>query len=246
MGFARSIRLAAASCAALVILAVSAPAQQVQSSRVLIDRVVAVVNNTAILQSDLDREMHLSALEPGSDQPADARGALDRLISRTLIQQQIRREEEQAAQPSEEEVQARLAQLRAQLPACVRMNCATDSGWAAFLAANGLNEAQVRTYLRMRLQMLAFIENRFQQGIRISQEDIDAYYNKTLLPEYPKNQPVPPLSSVSPRIEEILLQERVNSLFDAWLDNLRKQGDVEILDPALESQGRSMHGGEGD
>jgi hypothetical protein len=27
----------------------------------------------------------------------------------------------------------------------------------------------------------------------------------------------------------------VNVLFDAWLSNLRKQGQVEVLDPALET-----------
>ena len=43
------------------------------------------------------------------------------------------------------------------------------------------------------------------------------------------------MQRVSPRIEEILLQQQVNLLFDEWLTNLRKQGDVEVLDPALES-----------
>ncbi len=36
------------------------------STRVLLDRVVAVVNNRAILASDVDRAMRLSVLEPDS------------------------------------------------------------------------------------------------------------------------------------------------------------------------------------
>jgi hypothetical protein len=40
---------------------------------------------------------------------------------------------------------------------------------------------------------------------------------------------------VAPRIEEILLQKQVNALFDDWLRNLRKQGDIEVLDPELET-----------
>jgi hypothetical protein len=43
------------------------------------------------------------------------------------------------------------------------------------------------------------------------------------------------LEKVSPRIEEILLQQRVNLLFEDWLKNLRKQGDVEVLDATLAS-----------
>ena len=42
------------------------------------------------------------------------------------------------------------------------------------------------------------------------------------------------MEQVEPRIEEILLQQKVNVLFGDWLDNLRKQGDVEVLDPSLE------------
>jgi hypothetical protein len=45
---------------------------------------------------------------------------------------------------------------------------------------------------------------------------------------------VPPLDQVAPRIQEILLQQQVNTLFDGWLDNLRKQGEIEVLDPSLD------------
>lgn len=210
-----------------------------QAAPAALDRVVAVVNNRAILSSDVNEEMRLSILEPRSTTagPPTAKSALRRLISRTLIQQQIRQEDIQSAQPSEQRVQARLTELRHSLPVCIRMNCATDAGWKVFLASNDLTEADVEHYLRMRLEILAFIESRFRQGIRISQDDIDQYYRETLVPQYGKGETVPPLQSVAPRIEEILLQQEVNVLFSSWLDNLRKQGDVEVLDPALETAG---------
>ncbi len=99
-----------------------------------------------------------------------------------------------------------------------------------FLAANRLTEGRWRATCACGFRFSCFIENRFRQGIRISPEDIEAYYNDTLVPQYPKDQMPPSLESVSQRIEEILLQEQVNKLFTAWLDNLRKQGDVQILD----------------
>ena len=142
-------------------------------------------------------------------------------------------EEKKAAAPTATEFAERLAQLRSELPACVRFHCATDQGWDAFLAANGLTEKQAEAYLRMRLSLLTFIENRFRQGIRITQDEIETYYRDTLVPQYSAGQQAPPLASVAPRIQEILLQQHVNQLFGSWLDNLRKQGDVEILDPAL-------------
>jgi peptidyl-prolyl cis-trans isomerase SurA len=117
----------------------------------------------------------------------------------------------------------------------VHENCATDAGWKAFLDSHGLTEQRVGAYLRSRLEILRFIEMRFRQGIHIPQEEIEAYYHNTLLPQYPPGQPAPPLDQVSQRIEEILLQQQVTGMFSGWLDNLRKQGDIEILDPSLEA-----------
>jgi hypothetical protein len=212
------------------------PAQTVQSTNAVeLDRVVAVVNNQAILASDVDDEIRLAVLDPGQVGLGvlTPKLAMEQLIGRALIQQQIRQEDEQAAEPSQAEVDARLTEIRKELPACVRVNCASDEGWKAFLAAHGLLPERVETYLRFRLQILRFIEQRFRQGIRIAPEEIETYYRKELLPQYADAATIPPLDKVAPRIEEILLERQVNVLFDDWLRNLRKQGDVEVLDPAL-------------
>jgi hypothetical protein len=131
------------------------------------------------------------------------------------------------------------------VPACIRQNCVTDAGWQAFLTAHGLTEGRVEAYLRHRLEILGFIERRFRQGISISQQEIETYYKETLLPQYAPGEAVPALDKVSPRIEEILLQKQVNALFDDWLKNLRKQGDVEVLDPSLEIPEAESAAGEG-
>ena len=204
---------------------------------VVLDRVVAVVNNQAILASDIDDEIRLSVLDPGRGGLGilTRTRALDQLIGRALIQQQIRQEDAQAAEPSQFEIDARLVELRKELPACVRENCASDAGWKAFLAAHDLTQERVDDYLRNRVQILRFIEQRFRQGISISSPEIETYYHDTLLPQYAKGEAIPSLDKVSSRIGEILLQQRVNALFDDWLGNLRKQGDVEVLDPSLEA-----------
>jgi hypothetical protein len=215
-----------------------AKAQTAQpAGAVVLDRVVAVVNNHAILDSDLDDEIRLSALDPGRGGLAvlTRKTALEQLIGRALIQDQIRQEDAQAADPSQAEVDGRLAQIRKELPACVHENCASEAGWAAFLAAHGLTAERVQSYMRYRVEILRFIEQRFRQGIRISQQEIETYYRETLVPQYAKGEAIPALDQVSPRIEEILLQQKVNVLFDGWLTNLRKQGEVEVLDPALET-----------
>jgi hypothetical protein len=206
------------------------------ASPVILDRVVAVVNNHAILASDIDQEIQLSVLDPADEGIALTRQrALEQLISRSLIQQQIREEDAQAADSPQAEVDARLKEIRTELPICIRQNCSSDAGWKAFLGAHGLTEERVESYLRYRLQILRFIELRFQPGIRVSPEQIEKYYRETLQPQYSAGDTIPKLEQVAPRIEEILLQQQVNALFDDWLSNLRKQGEIEVLDPALET-----------
>ena len=201
-----------------------------------LDHVVAVVNDEVILASDLENEMHLSVLEPNP--AARARetqaDALQRLISRVLIRQQMREEEGQGVLPSAQELAERLEQLRRELPECMHLQCETDAGWHKFLAAHDLTEQQVEKYLQSRLEILHFIELRFRQGIRISREEVETYYRETLLPQYVAHETPPPLDQVAQRIEEILLQQRVNALFSDWLENLHKQGQIDVLDPKLE------------
>ena len=208
-----------------------------QRPSVMLDKVVAVVNNQAILASDVEEEIRLAVLDPGQAglgvlTPVRA---LEQLIGRNLIEQQMHEEDALAVAPTQAEVVARLVELRKELPACVHENCASETEWKAFLAQHDLSPERVESYLRYRIQILRFIEHRFRQGIRISQQDIQTYYDQMLLPEYAAGEAIPSMETVAPRIEEILLQRQVNALFDVWLTNLRQQGDIEVLDPALKT-----------
>ncbi|MGH9606344.1 MAG: peptidylprolyl isomerase [Terracidiphilus sp.] len=232
-----------AGCAAFAAGAAAVRAQ----TPVVLDRVVAVVNRQAILMSDVNADVEMSVIDPSGTGKSllTPEHALEELISRALIQQQIREEDLQAVSPAAAEVNARIEEIRRELPACVRAHCSTDEGWKAFLSAHSLTEGRVQAYVRNRMEILNFIEERFRQGIEITPQQIQTYYEKTLLPQYPAGETPPPLSRVSSRIQEILLQQQVNVLFDNWLENLRSQGDVEILDPALETaQAKGAEGGE--
>jgi len=224
------------SCALSALPQDPQPAEAGAPGSITLDRVIAVVNRQVILQSDLEDEMQLSVLDPSTNgNTSDTKQqALDRLISRTLIQQQIQQENIPAAEPTTAQIAARLKEIRTDLPACVRADCASDAGWNDFLARHELSPSRVDKYLRTRLEILSFIELRFRQGIRITPEDIETYYRDTLLPQYPSAQTPPPLQQVSSRIEEILLQQRVNAMFDTWLSNLRSQGQIQVLDSSLE------------
>lgn len=77
------------------------------------------------------------------------------------------------------------------------------------------------------MEVLRYIEVRFRSGIHIEDSEIRDYYEKTLLPQYARqNATAPKLEAISNRIQEILLQQRVSALLDDWLKSLRAQGTV--------------------
>jgi len=159
---------------------------------------------------------------------------LDRLIDRRLIVQQM------ALQPetpiADADVDAELASLRKNIPACAAYACETDAGWQKFVADQGFTLEELRERWRMRMRVLQFVEERFRMGIRISQAEIDDYYKTTLLPAYQKESATAPAeATIADRIQEILLQQRVDTLLDDWLTALRAQGGVTILKPGEEA-----------
>jgi peptidyl-prolyl cis-trans isomerase SurA len=212
----------------------SIPPAPIPKGAVVLDHVVAVINGAVILQSDVHEEMSYAVLQPFSAAGATntPQRALERLIDRDLILQQMQTAET-VTPPTPEEVQQRITQLRGVIPECARYHCETDAGWQEFLKAKGLTEKEVEAHWRQRILILSFIQSRFGSGIRITPAEIADYYNKSLVPQFhDKTVKPPPLAAVSSRIEEILLQQRVSSLLLEWLKSLKSEGSVSILDPA--------------
>jgi peptidyl-prolyl cis-trans isomerase SurA len=202
---------------------------------IMLDHVVAIINGEVLLESDVKEEMRLAALQPISV-PAGQNNeirATQRLISRSLIVRQMREQQQIDYAVTDEDVTKSLDELRKQLPICGQLHCTTPEGWQSFLKLNGLTEPEVFSRWKQRLEILKFVQLRFGSGIRISRQDIETYYKTNVVRAFEKlKQQPPPLTNVTDRIREILLQQQVNVLLRDWLRSLREQGSVQILDPA--------------
>ncbi len=197
---------------------------------VQIDRVVAIVNDDLVLESDVDEERRFGVFQPYSSPSGSfsRQEAIQRLIDRDLIQQQA---QEQPQKPiTDAEVAANLQDVRKDILECKEYRCDTEAGWQKFLSDNKFTEAELTKRWRERMETLQFIELRFRQGIRIPDADVKNYYTKTLLPQYAaRHATAPKLDSISDRIREILLQQQVSGLLDDWLKTLRASGSVRML-----------------
>jgi peptidyl-prolyl cis-trans isomerase SurA len=216
---------------------VTAPAQPVApdgtEKGTVIDNVVAVVNGDVILESDVEEERRFESIQPyrGSLAEFSRDRAIQRLIDRTLILQQAALEPN-GSMISDDELHRQIQTLRKDIPQCVQYHCETDAGWASFLADRGFSVQEFQERWLKRMQLLKLIEVRFRSGISITPDEIREYYEKTMLPEYTRQKVAPPqLDTISTRIGEVLLQQRVGNLLRDWLQSLRAQGSVWVMKP---------------
>ena len=200
-----------------------------------LDRVVAIVNDDLVLDSDVNEELRLQAFDPyHTRSEITTSRAIERLINRALILQQLTLQPQE--QPSDAEVNKQIDELRRDIPACSQYQCETKAGWDHFLADHGFTEQSFFIRWRERMTVLSFIEGRFELGANIKPDQIQSYYEKTLLPEYQRQHaPAPKLDVISNQIREVLLQQQISNLLQDWLKSLRAQGSVVVLHPGEEA-----------
>lgn len=206
----------------LLLLAASARAQ-------VVDRMVAVVNKQVILESELDQatrvEFLLQARPIGQLAPADRIATLERLIDRSLLEQQI--VDPAMLNPSAEDLAAKIKEVRDSLP-----GAAGDERWKAILGGYGLTQQDVEDQLTSQFRILRFIDLRFRGLVQVDKDAIAAYYQDRFLPEVRKrNVAEPKLSEVSDKIEQILAEQRIDGLLNNWLKTLRAQAHIERMLP---------------
>jgi peptidyl-prolyl cis-trans isomerase SurA len=229
----RKIPKALCALQASLLLACLVAPLAIAQERVL-DHVIAVVNNQVILASDLELELRFMTLMPiGDHSEATQSNALERLVTRALIEQQITQVDPHGLETAPRELEDSLADLRKNLPNCKHRDCVSEAGWRAYLTSLGLTNEQVDDYYGRRMAMLRFIEQRFRSSNSVPPEEIQKYYDENVVPKYANREEAPTLAHISQRIQEVLLQQQVNALLDDWLKSLQDQGQVEILDPGL-------------
>jgi peptidyl-prolyl cis-trans isomerase SurA len=190
----------------------------------VIDGVVATVNRQPLFQSDWEEAICFEAFmqqKPLADvTQADRVKALQRLIDRQLLQAQMG--DETFLRTSQDDIDKDVAKLRAQVS-----HGDNDVSWQKLLAEYGLTPDTLRNHLRTEVRVMNFVEVRLRPNLHIQPEEIEKYYTNQLLPDLKQNGgKTIALSEVEPRIRELLIQQRMDELLDAWLHNLRQQAEI--------------------
>jgi peptidyl-prolyl cis-trans isomerase SurA len=191
-----------------------------------IDRIVATVNGHIILQSDWDDEVCFEAFSAGRplEQMAsfDRKAALDHLIDQELLREQVHGTD--LPEAAESEVAARVVEIRKLYP-----QASSDQGWNTVLSGYNLTPQRLESRVATQLQLMRLVDARLRPSVQIDSKSIESYYHRELLPQLREagGQSVA-LSDVTPKIKELLTQQKVNELLVAWLHNLRSGSSIHI------------------
>jgi ubiquinone/menaquinone biosynthesis C-methylase UbiE len=70
---------------------------------------------------------------------------------------------------------------------------------------------------------------RVRPMIRVTRQEVDDYYSLTLVPQVvAKGQTPESLEAVTPKIRELLTEQKMNQEMEKWLATLRSQASVQV------------------
>ena len=183
----------------------------------IIDRILAVVETSIVTQSDVMAAMRLGLQKaPTAGDPVAA--VLDKLIERRLTLTEVDRYA--PPEPAQAEIDLRIQQIRLSFPS-------TDA-FAAVLKQTGLDETQLRRYVRDDLRIDAYVRQRFGSAVQPSEEQILDYYRAH--PElFSRNGVLRPFDDVHEEVRVAVVAERRAAAIREWLTTLRRRANVNVL-----------------
>lgn len=193
----------------------------------VVDKMVATVNAGArtdlITYSDL---MWQLALQPNTvlDNPTseDLNRALRLLLDQRLILQEA--EKIPTIVPTQKEVSDARDELARQF--------ATPLEFQQRLQRVGLTSEKLDEIIEQRLKMEKYLDFRFRNFVVISQKEMADYYRDIYVPRLRARSPgriVPPLEQVRDEIEKTLMETKIESEMDSFLDTARERAEIVIL-----------------
>jgi peptidyl-prolyl cis-trans isomerase SurA len=185
----------------------------------VIDRIAVTLDNHIIAESEVAREIRLSALlngDPLDFSPEAKRQAAGRLVEQKLIRREI--ELGRYLEPSKDEVAAMLKHIQTQ-----RFRSPED--YRRALEQCGISERDLNTHLLWQLTLLRFIDARFRPGVQVSDEEVRAYFDsEQSKPEETAGPGKPPrFEDVRDQIRETITNQRVDQQLDDWMTATRKR-----------------------
>ncbi len=197
---------------ALLALGLVASAAVPLAGQTLLDRVVARVNGSVILLSDVRAAVTFGLVEG----PADSELAVEEVVQRTLLVEEVNRFP--PPEPAAEAVDAELDRLR------VRAGTSLED----VERGTGLSADNIRQLARDRLRIQGYIDQRFGVTVPLTDEQVLQYY-RAHPEEFTANGQLTPFDNAQGLARERAGLEQRQRTINQWLRDLRARADVRVL-----------------
>lgn len=193
---------------------------KVAAQPILVDQLVATVNNEAITQSDIVWALALNAeVANNSSLSENLSIMLEQIIDQRLLLSEANR------LPNLEFDKAEISQAITQ----VVKKFPSEEMFYQRLEKVGLTAEVLQQIFRDRLLILKYIDFRFRAFALISELEIQQYYNEKVKPKLSEGKfspPEKPNDEERKLIEAILVEERVSRQIEQFLETARQQADI--------------------
>jgi parvulin-like peptidyl-prolyl isomerase len=197
------------------------------ASAAIIDQIAIVIGNSIIKHSDIERDLRVTEFLNGD--PLDlGNAARKKAASRLIDQVFIRREIQIGGYPS-----ASLKQTDEQLARLERQKYKSSAAFEQALRRYRVSEIDLRTQLQWQLTILNFIDIRFKPAVMVTDEEIEKYYNEHAAALERQHPGRASLDEVREEIRNLIAGEKENQEFFKWLDDQRKNTNIEYLEASL-------------
>lgn len=188
------------------------------SAQVVIDRIVARVENDVILLSDvrlLSRYQELVEGKAESDPQI-----LDRLIDQWIVRNEA--DTAQFPRPSDSDIASGVER--------VQNSFTSAEEYAARKKQVGLNDAEIRNMIASQLYLSSYLDSRFRPSAKVEPKDVEVFYRDGVVPRaQARGQTPPTLDAAREYIREALIQRSINDQSERWLSESRARLHVEKL-----------------
>jgi ribosome-binding ATPase YchF (GTP1/OBG family) len=196
----------------------------------IIDRIAVTVGNQVITLRDVEREIRVTSFLNGVKpvlNAANKRGAADRMVEQKLVRAEL--ESSRFPVPAAAEVEPALAKFKSE-------NFPTEADYRRALAEYGVTDQDVRDSLLWQRTLLQFVSLRFQPGVRVTDQQIQEYFNRVVVPAARKAHPEQPpsLQDFRDQIEQTLMGQQADREMDTWLREARKRTEIVFHPEALQ------------
>jgi len=182
-----------------------------------VDRIMAVVNDEVITQTDVMVVESFGLYEKDEEQEGDVRSfILEKLVDQKLIIQLTGEE----ISLDEEELESVIEDHK------------TALGGEEFLerlSRFGLKRGDLREYVREKLIYERIITAKFSKSVPVSLEEIETYYTTKHVPVQKEKGIEPqPMMEILDVIESAIKREKTKMQVIEWVGNLRRKADIQI------------------